>query len=239
MGKTALICVLNSENEERINESITRYRVDTLLMLTDKSHRDHLYDRSEEFRGPFSKVGVNMKNFDDTLTEIVRLIRVFDHDDRVFINLSGAPELVMAAMISAVYSMPQRKNVKLIMQTEGEERAQKSFGGDRNNIMSKQGFHLLMAQSLSSTEHIEIPVLPIEELTEKDKEVLLFLYKHKEVDSIKELLGHVDISRSTFQYRLEKLKELGLVETREQRQRVGMKLTRAGELYVRAHVRKV
>lgn len=232
MGKTALICVLNSENEERINESITRYRVDTLLMLTDKSQRDHLHDRSEEFRGPVSKVGVNMKNFDDTLTEIVRLIRVFDHDDRVFINLSGAPELVMAAMISAVYSMPQRKNVKLIMQTEGEGNV-----GGRNRLDTR--FSSLMSVPLSSTEHIEIPVLPIEELTDKDKEVLRFLYKHKEVDSIKELLIYVDISRSTFQYRLEKLKDLGLVETREHRQRVGLKLTRTGELYVRAHVRKV
>ncbi|GEM_PF-3783376 len=231
MGKTVLICVHNTKNEVRIDESITRYRVDTLLVLTDKTTETRSHDGSKEFRGHISQVGVNMKDFDEILTEILRLIRNFDQpDDRVFINLSGAPELVMVAMISAAYSIPQRKNVKLIIQSEVERDVRV-----RNRLDSR--FSSLMSVPLPSTEHIEIPVLPIEDLTEKDQDVLRFLYEHGGVDSIKELLRYVDISRSTFQYRLEKLKELGLVETREHRQKVGLKLTRAGKLYVRSYLR--
>ena len=237
MGKTVHICVEGTD-EKRIIASMRRYGMDTLFVLLDRNHDRLSLSSLNRWIKP-SVIRVNMKDSDDIFAELVKVIRDHDDpDDKIYINLSGAPELVMAAMISAVYSMPQRKNVKLIMKTE-EDRAQKSSRYDREYNMSGQRDYSFMTHQLPSTEHIEIPVLPIEDLADKDKDVLRFLYKHKEVDSIKELLRYVDISRSTFQYRLEKLKELGLVETREHRQRVGLKLTRAGELYVKAHIKKV
>jgi len=87
-------------------------------------------------------------------------------------------------------------------------------------------------------EYEEIPVFPIQEITDVDRKVMRVLENNEGVESIKELIEglekeeDLEIKRSSLQYRMEKLGKMNLIERDPETRKVKVRLTRTGEIYL-------
>jgi len=218
------------------------------------NHIKTYYDETESNRRKFQdldmrvrEVTVDPDEYEQIFEELTKIVREYiSGDHNIFINMSSAPELVMIAMITAAYSMPNTKKIKLLMHTPNayvlHERSRNRCrtGSQKTSDFDPRVSSLSMNKARAHLDerfdyNIEIPIFPTEEIPQDLLNIMKALYRFGGVDSIKEILEEIDTQRSTLQYRLDKLEEMNLIHRQPTTNGVKLQLTRAGEMYVKAN----
>jgi len=160
------------------------------------------------------------------------------------LNISSAPKLTLVAMMSAAFMMKNQADIEIFYVSPEEYLIPKiveKLSDVDNNVeelkeLGEQFLESGTAMGLNSYE--DIPVFPIKNITDRDRYILKVLKSSDGVESIKELVEMINelkeerIERSSIQYRLEKLKENGLVYTERHNKKLRIFLTRIGKIYL-------
>jgi len=163
------------------------------------------------------------------------------------LNISSAPKLTLVAMMSAAFMMKNQADIEIFYVSPEEYLIPKiveKLSDVENNVeelkeLGEQFLERGTAMGLNSYE--DIPVFPIKNITDRDRYILKVLKSSDGVESIKELVNKVNeliegnIKRSSIQYRLEKLKENGLVYTERHNKKLRIFLTRVGNIYLKGN----
>lgn len=239
---------------------MTQYPVEKLIILQSDTAEEyprankitqHFIDKIMENPIPVEIEETDIYDFDSVFKKTVELIRKYNSEGKlVYLNISSAPKLALAAMMAAAYFTPDRSNVKIFYGApedyvfpdliselgsfkDSEEKE------DRLEVMEELGEKFMekgMGEGVKSYE--EIPVFPIQKVKDVDRKVLKVLRRKEGVGSIKELLEGLDeeerlqIERSSLQYRMDKLEKMNLIERDPDTRKVKVKLTRTGEIYL-------
>jgi len=242
---------IEKKNFQNILKSILRmYRCDKLVMLVSRES----YSAEEPLTERDSSLGVirntieydehslNLHDFDEVFNETVKLIRRYrSKEDKVYLNLSDAPRLTLIAMMSAAYFVPQERNLKLLFSTsekhmvEDIDRRRRRYGTQKSFVSS-----IVKSAPEEKTTHLEVPIFPTQKVSNTDKKIMRVLDRYDGVNAIKKLidglaeLEGVEMKRSSLQYRLEKLEEMGMIERESETREVMLALTPTGEMYISA-----
>ena len=194
---------------------------------------------------------VDIYDFDEVFLKTISVLRMYS-DKKIYINISSAPKLTLVAMMSAAFFSKQKDDLEIfyiapkdyllpqILNKISELKDNK----DEETIdelirLGREFKENGTARGISEFE--EIPIFPIQEITDTDKEIMSEIEECKGVNSIKELVLQINeyreksLERSSIQYRLEKLEEKGLLETRRENRRLSIQLSRLGEIYLKGY----
>ena len=256
MGKTVHIAafgpekIKDSDFRHILRPLLRMYGCDKLVILVPGTRYDdefiYKFERSDILSAirdsiEFDLRPVMMNDFDDVFRKTVKMIRRHHPKfSKIYINLSDAPRIAMIAMISAAYFVPGLRNVKLLYSTSEKEVIK---GTERMGIGDRTRYKMFAAspvQDLSddSTVNLEVPVFPTKDISDIDKDIMKVLYDLDGVDSIKELINGLsestdkEIKRSSLQYRLKKLQDMGMIERDSETRKVMLSLTATGEMFV-------
>jgi len=239
---------------------MTQYPLEKLVILQSDTEEEypgankvtqHFIDKIMDNPIPVEIEDTDIYDFDSVFQKTVELIREYTSEDKlVYLNISSAPKLALAAMMAAAYFTPDRSNVKIF------------YGSPENYVILQMVAELgLLAEkrvkeaSIENLEELgekfmdngtgegvkeyeEIPVFPIQEITDVDRKVMRVLKNNDGVESIKELIEgleeeeDMDMKRSSLQYRMDKLVKMNLIERNPETRKVEVRLTRTGEIYL-------
>lgn len=239
---------------------MTQYPLEKLVILKSDTSEEypgankitqHFVDKIMDNPIPVEVEDTDIYDFDSVFQKTVELIREYTSDGKlVYLNISSAPKLALVAMMAAAYFTPDRSNVKIFYGSPEDYVVPKLFtelglladnGEKEVNLekMEELGEEFMengMGEGIK--EYEEIPVFPIQEITDVDRKVMKVLENHEGVESIKELLEglekeeDLEMQRSSLQYRMEKLVKMNLIERDPETRRVEVRLTRTGEIYL-------
>ncbi len=241
------------EYDRIIKPMFNRYPVDKLLLLKSKTSpyqgpRDlakSFIDKLQENPIDIKIHQVDMYDFDDVFSKVLQILKNESQENKkIYLNVSSAPKLTLVAMMSAAFMMKNQADIEIFYVSPEKYLVPKiidKLSDVENNIeeLKKLGDEFLesgTAKGLNSYE--DIPVFPIKHITDRDRYILDVLKSSDGVRSIKELVSKVNelreerIERSSIQYRLEKLKENGLVYTERHNKKLRVFLTRVGKIYL-------
>lgn len=239
---------------------MTQYPVEELVILQSDTSKEypgankitqHFVDKIMDNPIPVEIEDTDIYDFDSVFQKTVDLIREYTSEGKlVYLNISSAPKLALVAMISAAYFTPDRSNVKIFygapddyvvpkMMTELgllAESDEKEVSIENMEDLGEEFMDKGMGEGVK--EYEEIPVFPIQEITDVDTKVMSVLGDSDGVESIKELLEglkekeDLQIERSSLQYRMDKLDKMNLIERNPETRKVKVNLTRTGEIYL-------
>ena len=194
---------------------------------------------------------VDIYDFDEVFLKTISVLKKYSNK-RIYINISSAPKLTLVAMMSAAFFSKQRHNLEIFYIAPEDyllpqilnKISELKDGKDEETIdeliqLGREFKENGTAKGISEFE--EIPIFPIQEITETDKEIMSEIEECKGVNSIKELVVQINeyreksLERSSIQYRLEKLEEKGLLKTRRENRRLRIELSRLGEIYLKGY----
>ncbi len=241
---------------------MTQYPVEKLIILQSDTSEEypranritqHFVDKIMDNPVPVEIEDTDIYDFDSVFKKTVELIRKYNSEGKnVYLNISSAPKLALAAMMAAAFFTPDKSNVKIFygapedyvfpeliaelgsFNESGEKEDKVKMIEELGEKFMKKG----MGESVKSYE--EIPVFPIQEVKDVDKKVMKVLRRSDGVESIKELLEGLEedeklqIERSSLQYRMDKLEKMNLIERDPDTRKVKVRLTRTGEIYLDA-----
>ncbi|MFO8110572.1 MAG: DUF6293 family protein [Thermoplasmata archaeon] len=243
------------EYDRIIIPMLSRYPVDKLLIL--RSRRSP-YTGARDLAGDFLKkvmktpidievINVDIYDFNEVFIETLKQIERYAEDGhKIYINISPVPKLATTAMISAAFLSPYKMDIEIfyaapksymipeIMEAllrMNEKDALERVKELRDRFMDK-------GAAVGVEGYQRIPVFPIKDISEGEREILFALDERGGVDSIEELVGYInearkeEVKRSSIQYRLETLEEKKLVETERADRRLKINLNRLGKLYL-------
>jgi len=239
---------------------MTQYPLEKLVILQSDTEEEypgatkitqHFMDKIMDNPIPVELEDTDIYDFDSVFQKTVELIREYTFEDKlVYLNISSAPKLALAAMMAAAFFTPDRSNVKIfygspenyvIPQMVAElglltENRDKEASIENLEELGEKFMDNGMGEGVK--EYEEIPVFPIQEITEVDRKVMRVLKNNEGVGSIKELIEglekqeDLDMKRSSLQYRMEKLVKMNLIERNPETRKVKVGLTRTGEIYL-------
>lgn len=243
------------EYDRLIGPMMGKYPVKKVIILKGKTKDAYpeAMDLTEHYMEKLSNnpieietVDTDIYNFDDVFLKTLDVIEKYaEKDDPIYLNISSAPKLALVGMISAAFM--SKSNVEIFyvapekyllpellerfkdLDFEDESSIQK-LRDTRDRFMEKGS-----GQGIKKYE--EIPTFPIQDITEIDDSILSILEKRGGADSIKELHEKLnedrekEVERSSLQYRIDKLKDIGLIKTERENRRLKIDLTRLGEIY--------
>ena len=241
------------EYDRILKPMFNRYPVDKLLLLRSKTSpyqgprnlAKRFIDKLQENPIEIKIHRVDMYDFDDVYSKVIKILKnESNRNKKIYLNISSAPKLTLVAMMSAAFMMKNQADIEIFYVSPEKYLIPKiveKLSDVENNIeelkeLGNQFLESGTAMGLSIYE--DIPVFPIKNITDRDRYILKVLKSHDGVDSIKELVSKVNesrqerIERSSIQYRLEKLKEDGLVYTERHNKKLRIFLTRVGEIYL-------
>ncbi|MFP4050938.1 MAG: DUF6293 family protein [Thermoplasmata archaeon] len=194
---------------------------------------------------------VDIYDFDEVFLKTISVLKKYS-DKRIYINISSAPKLTLVAMMSAAFFSKQKHNLEIFYIAPEDYLLPKILSkiSDLKDSKDEETIDELIqlgkefrengtAKGISEFE--EIPIFPIQEISETDKEIMSEIEECKGVNSIKELVVQINeyrensLERSSIQYRLEKLEEKGLLKTRRENRRLKIELSRLGEIYLKGY----
>lgn len=242
------------EYDRMIIPMLSRYPVEKLIILHSRSSPyTHARDLSgvflDKIRGvPLETevVEVDIYDFDEVFLETLEQINRYAGSGKmVYINVSPVPKLATAAMMSAAFLSPHRERIEIFYASPERylvpdmiEEVLKT--DDHEKLKALGELFMERGMALGVEGYQQIPVFPIQEINERDRQILSVLKDRGGVDSIEELVEYVDgltgeeVKRSSIQYRLDILVRKGLVDTHREDRRLKITLTRLGELYLSA-----
>jgi len=237
---------------------MTQYPVEKLIILqSDTSEKypgasrvtEHFVGKLKDNPIPVEVEDTDIYDFDSVFQKTVDLIKEYTSQGKlVYLNISSAPKLALAAMMAAAYFTPDRSNVKIFYgapedyvfpELIADLGLFKDGGENRLEDIEELGERFMekgMGEGVKGYE--EIPVFPIQEVKDVDRKVMKVLRRHHGVGSIKELLEDLkeeedlEIERSSLQYRMEKLEKMNLIDRDPDTRKVKVRLTRTGEAYL-------
>lgn len=240
---------------------MTEYPVEKLIILqsdtpdkypgADKIAK-HFVEKIMDNPIPVEKEVVDIYDFNEVFQKTVELVREHtSQDKKVYLNISSAPKLALAAMMAAAYFTPDRSNVEIFYGAPEdyvlpELISELGFFEDREEGKREEVIEELGRKFMKSgmgegvKDYEKIPVFPIQEVKDVDRKVMRVLRRHEGVGSIKELLEgledeeELEIERSSLQYRMDKLEKMNLIERDPDTRKVKVRLTRTGEIYLDA-----
>jgi len=236
---------------ENILRAILRmYRCDKLILLIPRSiypEKIPLTEKNNSLRAiggtiEYDEQPLYLYDFDEVFNKTVELIRKYhSKKDKVYINLSDAPRITLIAMMSAAYFVPQERNLKLLFSTSEKDMVEET-DRKRRGFIAQKSFVSSIVQSTpeDKTTHLEVPIFPTQKVSDTDKKIMRVLNRYNGVNAIKKLidglseLEGMEIKRSSLQYRLDKLEEMGMIERESETREVMLALTPTGEMYISA-----
>lgn len=254
MVKTVQVAVVTEESKETEYKNILRpilrlYPCDRVVLLKHKNLRmdvepDHsdieLYLKPIRNTLDVEERYMDVYDFEDTFNKTVSTIRkhLFEGYE-VLLNLSDASKIGLMAMMSAAYFVPRSKNLKVVYSKSEKDivrdtiRPYQEMGGRKSFIFS-------IAKDYSQEENtidLEVPIFPTKKVPDTDEEIMGVLYKREGVNSIKELIQGLkvhgqEMKRSSLQYRLNKLENMGMIEREPENRKVVLDLTATGKMYM-------
>lgn len=239
---------------------MTEYPVEKLILLqSDTSEEypgankitEHFVNKIEDNPIPVEIEDVDIYDFDKVFQKTLQLIRKYTSQDKlVYLNISSAPKLTLVAMMAAAFFAPDRSDIKIFYGAPDDyvlpniitELGLFNRSDEKENKierMEELGKKFLEKGSgVGIKDYEEIPVFPIQDISDVDRKIMKVLGKNKGVESIKKLIQKLNeeenskIERSSLQYRMGKLEKMNLIERDPDTVRVKVRLTRTGEIYL-------
>jgi len=242
------------EYDRILKPMFNRYPVDKLLLLRSKTSpyqgprnlAKRFIDKLQENPIEIKIHRVDMYDFDDVYSKVIKILKnESNRNKKIYLNISSAPKLTLVAMMSAAFMMKNQADIEIFYVSPEKyliPEIVEKLSDVENNVeeLKELGNQFLengTAMGLKNYE--EIPIFPVKNITDRDRYILEVLKSSDGVDSIKELVLKVNrsrkkrIERSSVQYRLEKLKENGLVYTERHNKKLRISLTRVGDIYLK------
>ena len=245
------------EYDRVIAPVMDRYPVKKMIILkgdTSDSHpgaddlAQHFMDKLSDYPIDVETVDTDIYDFDEVFLKTLEVIEEnADEDTPIYLNISSAPKLALVGMISAAFISDHRDQVEIFYGVPKKyllpdllERIKDMDVDDKRSMKeleeAKDEF-LERGSGRGIRDYEEIPIFPIEDIESVDHDILSILKKNNGADSIKDLQESLNeereekIERSSLQYRLDKLKDLGLIKTERDNRRLKIGLTRLGDVY--------
>ncbi len=254
------IAAAGFEYDRIIVPIMTEYPVEKLIILQADTSEEyfgadkitkHFVDKIHDIPIPIEVVNTDIYDFDKVFQKTLKLIRKYTNQGKkVYLNISSAPKLALVGMIAAAFFTPDKSKVKIFYGAP-EDYVLPNMITDlglfndskkkENKIedMEELGKRFLQKGSgMGVKEYIEIPVFPIQGISDTDKKVMEVLARKNGVEAIKEIIEgleqeeNLEIKRSSLQYRMAKLEKMNLIERDPKTVRVKVRLTRTGEIYL-------
>ncbi len=233
-----------------------KYPVEKLIILRSNSSP---YTDAMDLAGKFLQkimdtpvdvelVSVDIYDFNEVFVNTLALIKKYASEGKkIYINLSPVPKLATVAMISAAFLSEYKGQVEIFYATPEEYLTPKmidllaSVEKHENDDSELSKLHELFMEkgtAVGVKDYMEIPVFPIKDITDMDQEILQVLKDTSGVNSIESMVNAVNrerkekITRSSIQYRLERLEANGLVDTEREERRLKIRLNKLGEVYL-------
>ena len=230
---------------DRIVKPMLEYPGDRVIVLRNNGDNyvrsstlaNHFLKKLKEFPVEIEEVSIDIYDFDNVFLKMLELIKKEINDGRgVYVNISSAPKVTLVAMMSATFFMRGKGEIEIIYCKPEEYLIPKMIDALDSEIKDE---FMKRGGGIGVMEYESIPIFPIEEVTDIDAKILKTLSDKNGAESIKELVKSInedgsDIQRSSIQYRLEKLKEKGLISKEREEKRVKIYITRIGEIYLKA-----
>ncbi len=243
------------EYDRLVIPMLKKYPVEKLIILrSDDSPYTDARDLTEMFLQKIINtpidvelIGVDLYDFNDVFMKTLIQIKKYAGDAKdIYINISPVPKLASVAMISAAFLSEFHDQVEIFYAKPEEYLMPKMIGclesfDDKKRHSELEVLHELFMNkgiAVGVKEYIEIPFFPIKDITDVDREILQVLKDNSGVDSIDHLVDFVnrkredEITRSSIQYRLERLLDNGLVDTEREGRRLKIFLNKLGEIYL-------
>ncbi|RLI77878.1 hypothetical protein DRP05_09005 [Archaeoglobales archaeon] len=197
---------------------------------------------------------LDMHSFNTIFENLIRhaLEEFLFGNDKIYINISWAPRLAVAAAHTAACFI----NSKILEDILDELK----FGNIEIYYVKPEKYLMpdlisaMRAGSQSEVENIfqefeqsgsaygmkaiiKVPSFPLESLTILDMAILETIAEHKEIESIQSLIISLkdkkyNIKRSSVQYRVEKLLERKLIKAKKENKKISLSTTEAGLIYL-------
>ncbi len=244
------------EYDRIIQPIIGKYPVEKLVVFRspDSPYTD-ARDLAEEFVQKVLALGidvevvdVNIYDFNHVFINTLKQINMYAGEGKkVYINISPVPKLATVAMMCAAFLSPYHDNLEIFYASPEEYIIPKIINHLTTMEMDEQGRTKLVelterfmkkGSAEGVKDYFDIPVFPIIRITDMDREILRILKDTSGVDSIEMLVEHINkdrkekITRSSIQYRLERLVENGIVDTERKERRLSICLNKLGEVYL-------
>lgn len=208
----------------------------------------------EELPFDHEKVEMDFYDFDDTFQKVHELInKELKNGNPVYINISSASRIVLPALVLAAMLNREYGEVRLFyVEPEGYYEGQvldKLFMCLEPEIDKDRIFQELkeLAGKIKNSglafgeKRIhEFPPFPVVTLNDSEYKILEILKDNKQIESIKDLLEILKkydqtetVARSSIRYSLQRLENLGLIRTKQEKKKLAIELTKTGELYAR------
>lgn len=249
------IVISGFEYDRVIGPIMSKYPVKKLIVLRGETSEEypgamelseHYTEKMEENPIDMETIDTNIYDFNDVFLKTLKTIK--EHDDApIYLNISSAPKLSLVAMMSAAFLAREKTDLEIFyvspkkyLLPELLNRFKDLEPEDEASVHElKDSIDKFMEKGTGEgiREYEEIPTFPIQDVSETDQDILTVLKKTDGMDSIKDLKDSLNesrketIERSTIQYRLEKLEDMGLIETERENRRLKISLTRLGEIY--------
>lgn len=206
------------------------------------------HDRLEDYPVETECIPVDIYDFNDVFLKTLEQIKKYAGQGiKVYINISPVPKIATVSMLSAAFLSEYKKNLEIFYVSPQEYLIPElvsdlaKIDGDEDIRKLTELRDKLIKKGVASgvKEYLDIPVFPILRITDVDMEIFTVLQKEGGVDSIEELVELVNasrkdtLSRSSIQYRLDKLQENGMVVTEREDRRLKIRLKKLGEVYLK------
>ncbi len=245
------------EYDRVIIPMLSKYPVERLLILHSRSSPyvrvgelvEQFYRKLEDNPMDVETILVDIYDFDDVFVTTLQQIKKYAlRGKRIYINISPVPKLATVAMMSAAFLSEYKENIEifyaspeeyLIPNLVHELSGLEEGGGELSRLVELRDIFMKKGIATGVKEYHDIPIFPIQDITGVDIEILKVLHERQGVDSIEELVEHVNlqrketIKRSSIQYRLERLEEYRLVDTEREERRLKIRSNKLGVVYLK------
>ncbi len=251
------------EYDRLIGPMMSKYPVKKMVILTGDTSdtypgaydlAKHYMDKLRDNPIKIETVDTDIYDFDDVFLKTLEVIEKYSTEDvPIYLNISSAPKLALVAMISAAFISKNKNKVEVFYVAPEKYLVPELLGKfkdldteDESSVEELKNIRdtFLKKGSAQGVEDYEdIPVFPIRNVSEVDHDILSILEKKDGADSIKELYEALNegrkekVERSSLQYRLDKLKDIGLIRTEREERRLKIELTTLGEVYEKGSCR--
>ncbi len=240
------------EYDRIIKPMMNRYPVEKLVIFRSRTSP---YSGARDLSGKFVQmvkdapidteiIKVDIYDFNEVFVHTMKQIHEHSREGkRVYINISPVPKLATTAMISAAFLSPYKENVEIFYASPEEYLVPKIMDAlmdesDTEKLKDLRDRFMKSGAAVGVKDYQQIPVFPIKDISDKDREILSVLRDKDGVDSIEELVDALnegredEVRRSSVQYRLELLEKKRLIDTEREDRRLKIRLNQLGLLYL-------
>ncbi len=235
---------------------MTEYPVEELVILrnTDKSYTGawrlagHFVEKIKDSPIKTRVIETNIYDFNEVLKTTRKLLDEYSKMNLpIYINISSMPKLSLVAVITAALLKKERSEIEVFYVKPEEYLIPRildciaRIGDDECAIeeLKEIGQRFkTRGGGAGMVDSIKIPLFPITQITDLDKNILSILADTGGTESISQLVEILnkdrkdEVKRSTVQYRLDRLEKYGLVIGKRENKRLKLELTNVGSAYL-------